>query len=730
MESNIRKKSLMINVAIILVIFAIFKFLKYINVTNIYITNIMYVYIYYIIFFLIYMTMKNYIKNITNRQKIITFFGGICIFLLGFFVIVLYLKNEKDIYTWDSCCYWIKCINLEQIGYENVFDMLKNVKETLGTQEYNNLAVVPLIPFVHYFGKSFIRYVLYNYLVYYTPACVLMSLYVVRIFTKNKYSTKMFLIIYFVLQFMPEIFLPLTNGYLDIIGVSIISLMLHLTYNWDYKEFNIQKVIGLCLLSLALLFSRRWYAFFIVGFYFAFGVEFVVGEIKNQKFIFKNWMYFILNMIFIAGACFLLILAIAPGMFKLFFGGNYSEAYSAYKYRKLYEDFFVILKDLGGIYCLLSLSGLMLAIKKEFQARKGRMYVFHILVASSATFILFQQVQNMGEHHKYLMVPLFSVSIGYGIAYVIKKIKKEYGIIIFSSIIICNSGVNFVNSFSNYGGYKNILISQIYQPPYVRNNIEEINSIVQYLKNETINTNKKVYIAVDSDKFSQELLKRVNMPYEVDAVPMVMEANIIDKRDGFPSHAFLADYVIIAPTLQNDQKIISDLTEIIEADTEYYSLDFTENIEEDIPIYIYKKKKNIDKQFVDKLSKELKKEYDEDKYVCEPDYFIALLNIYQAESFEYYTWLNGYNVQKKANQDVILEYKLDKKFKQIQFDITNWLPDVNIYIYGDGEEKIKMQLNSDGNTSVLCNVENIDIFYIRIEGQFDETLCFRNGVLE
>ena len=695
-------------------------------------TNLTFCYIYFLIIELIFFCLYDYLKIISKRELLVSCIGTGIIFLCVGFFIIYYLVKENDIYTWDSCVYWIKAINQEKNAYSDLKYMFKAVRETLGSQEYNDMAAVPLVPFVHYFGATFPKFVFYNYLLYYSPACIIISLYIIRVIEHGKFSVNKYLLTYFVSLVMPGLFLPLTDGYLDVIGILIIALMLHTTYDWDYTKISFSIILKVSILSLLLLLARRWYAFFIVGFYFALGVEFVLNELQNRRWVKKNWYHFFENYIFIGAICIVILLVVAPEIFELFFGGGYSNAYSAYKTRTFYQDFLDILKDFGGWFTVLAVVGIIKGIVSEYRRGKQRKWILHLTISTIVTFALFQHIQSMGEHHRYLMMPLFLMAISYTIGSLYNFIHSKIITGIWTAMITLISCKNFLNSFTPFFNFDMCLISQISEPPANRDDLEEVNHIVDYLIKETDNTNKKVYIAVDSSEFSQELLIRSKMPERISAVPAIIGANIKDTRDGFPSQAFLADYLLVAPTLENDQKIISELTKIItenEQTKQYYSLVAEEMITGGNHIYIYQKIAPMTKEFIDILSEQLQQQYIDNEFVYSPNYFVGLVNVENAEEFEYYFWLDGYYAKKPKDDNLEIFYILNSQFDTIEFDMENWNPDMRLRVYADGNIIYDEIMNYNGTSHYEFSVEGANELRIEIVGKHEQMYVFSNGKL-
>lgn len=728
---NINKKTIIIavfNVCLIAVmLYCVFGF-NTLNPHFHWYTNFFYLCLYTLILEIVYCALRKALVEVKSWSNIQLLIAVIIVLVCAFQMLFIsnFIHSERDIKTYDSTVYWIKDIQVSEQMYGNIRETLKTVFNTIETQEYNNLASVFAVPIIFYWGNSFLKFICSNYLFFYLPFCLSLALYVMRLTKKESEKGNVFILSFLISTFSVILFWPLINGFLDSIGLFIISLLLHVTYDWDYQQVDIKKIIFLSGLSLLLLFSRRWYAFFIVGFYSAFGVEFVIEQINRKKISMEQLKNFIINMVMIAGLSSLIILIFFPGLFGLFFK-NYGDAYSYYKSRTAFEEIWYYIKELGIINTLLCFVGLVLGIRDELH-KKGRKLILFLMVCSIVTFVLYENVQNMAEHQRYLMLPMLLISESY---LVVKVCERKKSILI-NAIILAVCFINFLVAFAQFDiNDKQYLFTQMRRYPIVRNDFDEINQIVDVLMTETEDSNKKIYIAVDSSLFSQELLKRAKLPDVIDAMPNIINACIVDKRDGFPSQCFLADYIITAPTLYNSQKVVSEITRLLQENDlfkEYYTMIDEVYIAEDIPICIYRKNKPLDVNVVKIFSNSLKEYYDDD-FVTEANNFVSLINVISANAFEYYSWDDSIQLYKREGQEIIFEYQLDK-MNRIGFDLYNWYTDIRMQIYMDDQLQYDEVLPCDGGHQYEFDVSNKSKITIKIIGDSYADVYLIDGFLE
>lgn len=651
--------------------------------------------LYLLIFSIVWMVIKQGILEIKLSKS--QWVESLIIILISIIIVAgglyYFLIQEQTIKTWDSCGYWAKTVDATASCFESLSDSLSTLLSTFSS-EYSDLAVYPLIPLGHFWGLEFYQYALYIYFLYAVQVVLLTTLYIVRIYqrTTQKEMKIYHLVVPTIINLLCVPLLhPIQLGYVDVIGLILVLLMLHFTLNWRWDEFHLQKNLILALLSLTLLLCRRWYAFFIVGFYMSFCIECLFLCVMQRKVDIKKISGLFVNLIFIAGICTIWLLLVTPGTLKIFLGNNYSNTYAAYKTRTAFQDLVYFFKDCGFLFVLMAISGLIL--------NKKNIGILIIRWAANffVTFISFEQIQNAGVHHRYLFIPFILFGIDLFVFSLFEKANKKVGILLNGIVIIAsvwNVDMAYLHFLPQIG--KERLYTQVYEQPQQRNDLEQIQKVLKYVNQTTNEEHDKVYVVGDSDLISQEVLKRALMPEMTDAAQNVISGSIIDLRDGFPSSAFLGKYVLVASPMQAEhdvgREVIAQLYELFQENQrteQFYKIVYEESSEE-ITYRIYEKINPLTKTYIDELRSTLQEYYPDNPYVYEPNYFIALMSLMTSNNYEYYSWAPAIYFSPQYNASI--NWELSGEFTTLAFDYSNWNNNVYCTVFLNGEEYLQEQL--------------------------------------
>ena len=628
-----------------------------------------------------------------------------------------FLCQEQTIKTWDFSVYWAKLIEQTQSFSSDISGSIDSLIASFSS-EYSDLAVIPLIPFGRHFGLEFYQYTFYVYVIYAVPVCLLFALYITSVYKRvtGNEARIWHLVVSGTIAFLcVPLLRPILLGYVDIVGLIFILLLLILALDWKWDYFSLEKNVLLAGLSLLLLLSRRWYAFFIVAYYFAFGVEYIFHCFATRKLDMKKALPLVVNLVFIAGICTIWILTVTPGTLTAFLGTNYSEAYTAYKVRSDLGDLLYFMKDCGLIFAFLSILGIILTL-----VNKGsRLLAIRWITIFLVTFFLFERVQSAGEQHRYLFVPYVVIGISILLLSLSRRKKRWLQILITTitlGLSIWNIGMAYTDFTPAVSAGK--LMTQVHMEPDIRNDLDTIRNILSYVNEKTDEDHELVYVVGDSDVMSQEVLKRAFMPAETNAAKNVISGSIIDLRDGFPSSAFIGDYVLVAIPMQSEhgagREVIAQLYELFEENlmtADFYEVIQTENCDE-IAFKLYHRVKPVTKEYVDELKATLQAYYPDAPFVYEPNYFLALISLDTPNNYSYYSW--GPIVEFVPENGAAVNWETSKAFTSLSIDYVNWNEGVTYTAYADGVavEKSNVEI---GNANMTFDVTGVSQFTLVFE---------------
>lgn len=628
-----------------------------------------------------FLLVKTWLKDLayTSKQLLLLVGSILLISGIGFFLFFPNIDNEIQIY--DATVYWIKTIDGKDLLFHSISAYFRNLYETL-TQEYTGVAAFPLMFFTELLGESFANFCRSIYFAYYVPTCLFLTIYATRLYARArdvKVSTVAFICCFLICLINVNMLWPIKNGYVDVAGLLLVAIMLNISLGWDGVAFKWKQMLGLATLGVLLVLTRRWYAYYVVGFFFAYGIRFLYYSLTEEQFSVAKLGRLLLNMLLIAIVAIGLVLIIDPDIFALFLQNDYADAYAAYKSMGILGNIWSFGKNFGLILVLISGLGVNLLFRsKQVEAKSAAV---QLVVATLTAVILFSFVQDLSYHHQYLYLPMMltfvCVSGIYATQYMLVK-RKPFLFIPLMLAVVLNVVFAYVPAVANIATFTQPVTTAIHHYPSAHPNYDVIETLVDDLTAKTEHTLNKIYVVGDNEALSAELLKRISLPEETVSLSALLQTKIVDTRDGFPSHFFLADYVVMLrdfqsgfDTIQHIGYQIHDLLLNDSTFAQYYHLDSTYPTN-DNQILVFKKVKDSDTKLVNLLSKRLQTFYPDNPFVYQPNYFIALAEIKQATYFEYNFYAEMLNFRKNSDDIVELAFYDTSDFTTMSFDLSCW----------------------------------------------------------
>ena len=645
----------------------------------------------------------------------------LAIYLLSALFCFVFFRAERDIKVYDSSVYWIKVLEDRVIIAKSIPEYFVKLGTSFG-HEYNNLAAFPLIPFSYLFGTSFGAYCLSIFYVYYLPACfflVIFALRLAKLAFNNTSKLFTFFLCFSLCVLNVGMLWPVMNGYMDVAGVLVIALMLNSTLSWGGVSFDWKRNLTLSLLSLALLLLRRWYAYYIVGFYFALFVNLVIVMLQTRKFSLRAVGRFAGNMLMIAVTSAAVMFLINRNLFSLFFR-DYRNIYSAYNTMSLWQNIWNMSRNMGLFYFAICCTGAFLMLR----APKSRMVAIRLLTALFTAFFLFSFVQDLNFHHHYLLIPTFLIFLcGLTVLaneYLFQR-KKAALTAVVMSLCVLNFSYGYIPALQTISLMTEPFTSVLHNYPKQNVQYDAILDMVSDLDKKLANSSDHIYVVGDGNVLSTELLEHAYLPDTINATPFVYENCIVDQRDGFPSHLFFAEYVLISNPFQTDfqdvQQVSYQVYDMFINDpviARYYQLD-TSYEGAEYNYLLFRKTAQLDAKCVDVLKERLYASYPDTPFVYEPNYFIALCQVEDdgEHRFDYY-WNKSIILKKQAAKQMRLKWNIPTDAKQLSFRLSNWA------------EGLEMVLHNENGVLYSSPIEIAEDreYIIDIEGSQKLTLSF------
>ena len=186
-----------------------------------------------------------------------------------------------------------------------------------------------------------------------------------------------------------------------IFGFSILLLTL---------DFRFEKLepVRFCLLfaaTAAIILSRRWYLYFVVGYYFSYALLLFVSSAKLAKQGQKGLALRRVRNLILFGVCAMaaMVVLLWPMVSKIL-AFNYSDRYSYYNVGGIAVELYYHAMRTGLLNLILILYGLWLCVKRK----KPSLPVL-ALCELMLSMLLFTRVQNSGSHQMLLYVPAYVI---------------------------------------------------------------------------------------------------------------------------------------------------------------------------------------------------------------------------------------------------------------------------------------------------------------------------------
>ena len=508
---------------------------------------------------LYYICSKRFNNELKKHKKEILV-NTLIILIVGIIGIFVYFRFETNaVYVYDDAGYYVKSLKLLQIFWNDPSLLFSKVYSTINQDDYSYLPSL-----FNFWGliinNSYWFYCIVNYVLFLMPTYFLLLCLYYKHFD-NKYLP----IIYFFV-FYP-LWLTILYGRVDCLGLFPLLIFYIIAIFDDYKDINKIDVFILNILTLVLMFERRWYLYALVGAYLAYLIKGLAYAYNNKDW-FKSAIKFILS-----GFIALVILL-------LFFRGfitnvmivNNAEAYSFYNHSGKVSatiNFYSI------IICLLVIYGIIRLFIKD------KVKCVSILVTIIIPCVLFWKTQSFDLHH-YLIICL-SMLILFVLG--IENIPYQK----YSKLVICV--LLIVQSCLIFTDVKLPLLTKVKKTissnPY-KNSLLDIS---EYLKEISRDDGIYTYVVTGNNYFCDDSIKNVGLP-DVDFPNMV--SFIFDVRDGFPKDfGYIKYFVISDPIIYMDEdyqhmyKIISEAIMYDESISKIFNKINEFTLEDDTKIYIY-----------------------------------------------------------------------------------------------------------------------------------------------
>ena len=550
------------------------------------------------------------------------------IFLLLTYFVVRYVRQENFIYYWDYAQYHDYYIELGSRFLANPFRALDVVLWSVRNQDYNLLPTVFLLPFRLAFGSGRLAYILSMTVTLVFPSIVIFCPLVSRLRGQSDATTAfedigLAAISALVLGMLPQLWVPLLLGYIDVGGLIIIFAVLLLYFRADLAQQSLWSIASVALLLSLLILYRRWYAYGVVGFFGALAVSEGVGFVQDKQSRFKATLV-ARNALLLGLGSVLSVFVIATPIARRMLTTDYQDVYSAYRSSHVLAENLKVLTDHFGLLTLI-LAGLGIVFSLVDRQRRAVGYFLCIqfviafaLFSRTQNFVVYAGTDEFGGQHLYWALATIAIFLALFVqdAFLWARTPYRKAAVLVAFLILCtaNFSATFFPGANAFLSPVAFALPRVRQYPMVRTDLNQIRELLDTLTNITANSESTVYILASSSRLNSSIVHEACMhlePAHAALAHKITATSDVDKRDGFPIALLMARYVVLAipyayHLAPQDQRVIGVLADqLVKSEgigKSYDKLNFDFRLEDGSNVFIYKKARPLDPADVKELS--------------------------------------------------------------------------------------------------------------------------------
>lgn len=525
--------------------------------------------------------------------------------------VIWYVRQERYIYFWDYDMYHSFYRGLGEELVRQPFKAIDSVVASVRNSQYNMLATLFQMPFYLFFGSNRLAYIASIAVIFAFPAIVLFTVLIRTLEGRDSVEKKpddlaLTFIALTVIALSPQTWVPVLRGYVDVVGLNVIFMILVLYFRKDWVDQVTRDLISLGLLLSLLILLRRWYAYWVVGFFFAASVSALVSYLQDRTQI-KNLGLGFKNIVITGMSAVLSFFVVAMPVGATMLTTNHRDLYSAYRSSNSILLHVVLLyHHFGPLFIAASVMGL---VTMAATARKGRV-AFFIAVQFATTFILFTRTQDLNDHHYYWVSVTIFILTAFLLREAYLRLKtrplKTAFVGALAAVFLAHFLIVFHPGVGSAVSSANVVFPHIRKYPAKRNDLDQVYSLLSALSGLTRDSDGKIYILASSITLNASIAVNGCADFDpplTDLQWKVLPTHDVDKRDGFPFQLFEARYVVVTNPVgyhlaPEDQRVIGLLAgQLIKSEglgRSYERLPFEFALEDGSTAYIYRKDKNFD----------------------------------------------------------------------------------------------------------------------------------------
>lgn len=474
-----------------------------------------------------------------TKTEIATMFVGIAaaIGLLLYSVI-----TRRYLYFWDYTTYYISALDCFAEYQDSFFWGLSLtwVSSSWDYSRFITLFTMLFFRFTTMTNNAFCGSLAFSVVLPFMIVISGMAIKVMSLFRVSGYKRCIGLSLSLLLTLaQPQLFRSVYYSMPDMLGLVFAVLLLCCLLEYDFSKHDTERWIYLWCSTIALMFTRRWYAFYVVSMWGVYGVTVLISGVRNKS-VGRS-----LNLVKFAVISIIFgILFLAPYVVKAVVK-NYSADYASWKIDSVWHNIFTQISHCGAIMVGLSLCGYFYAIVRKKSVSTS--------IASAVCLVLplclFHIVQTADFHQLLILGP--SMVLGTTLfTSCIMSINKKFAVTGGVAVAICTSVVNIYNAYSS----RHVIFTPLFCNTSLvmpdRVDYYMIDVVNAWIKENCANYGD-VYMIPHNTTYCPDIFRKKDLPSESIESILPYGADIVSAHP-FPMELFSAQFVITSDPLGQD----------------------------------------------------------------------------------------------------------------------------------------------------------------------------------
>ena len=332
----------------------------------------------------------------------------------------------------------------------------------------------------------------------------------------------------------PMFLWPAGHGMPDAFGLVFVAVILLLTIDYRFDALPPARLLCLFAATFALILTRRWYLFWLVGYYLFYALAVLAGAARRKRL----WPTLKKMLLFAVPSALCIVLPLLP-TFKTMLTTDYTDLYGSYYGGGFWPNCVAQLRTQGVLFLLLCAAGLGYALSRK--AARGPAMVG--VGASLAAMLLFTHTQSLGDHQSLILAPAYLGTL-FCLFAALAAVQKPWLRRVLAggcAVYLC---LNCGNALRIPGAnVQTLLLSNESLDITRRTDLAAMRAVTDFVL-EHCTQEETVYINIDSDGYSGS-----TFAYSDTAHPalqsMILWENSVPSTHGFPTGIWSSRYVMV-----------------------------------------------------------------------------------------------------------------------------------------------------------------------------------------